>query len=342
MTHDIQYRALLQAVEEIVGDYYGDDAGDMTFEHQILARAAEIAATLPQAFSPQDTPQAVQVTDAMLERACAAYDSCGAPVFKIQEAMYFRMRAAIEAALAAQPQTTLPNTDTLPMSAQPPQESLCPHGYPQTVRCSRCGDEMIEPTEFDRVMDSVRAYGEKCIEYGKSLAAQPPAQSQACEPVAWQCRYIDPVEGPGLWHELRQQDRAVIETHPEYEVRTLCVCPPAPSPASAQRNWPDDDELYSCQCSHCGNEFLGHKRRVVCHACAPCGEELARLRLAASSQRALVEAGKACAESLRTVLKSAHFPFLDMVEKNTVIGGAVSSLARYDTAALDAAGRGEG
>ena len=57
------------------------------------------------------------------------------------------------------------------------------------------------------------------------------------------------------------------------------------SPAGSEaRNWPDD-ERYQGVCSHCGNSFLGAKRRLVCHACAPCAEELARLRLAAGSAK---------------------------------------------------------
>lgn len=38
------------------------------------------------------------------------------------------------------------------------------------------------------------------------------------------------------------------------------------------RDWPEDAEHengnYSCRCYSCGNEFIGHKRRVVCRACA--------------------------------------------------------------------------
>jgi hypothetical protein len=54
---DIQYRALLQAVEEVTRSCAMDEIP--TTKNRILARAAEIAATLPQAVSQQ----AVQVTD---------------------------------------------------------------------------------------------------------------------------------------------------------------------------------------------------------------------------------------------------------------------------------------
>lgn len=38
------------------------------------------------------------------------------------------------------------------------------------------------------------------------------------------------------------------------------------------RNWPADfaheNGCYICRCCDCGEEFVGHKRRVVCRACA--------------------------------------------------------------------------
>ena len=37
------------------------------------------------------------------------------------------------------------------------------------------------------------------------------------------------------------------------------------------RDWPEDAEHengnYYCECCHCGESFLGHKRRVSCHKC---------------------------------------------------------------------------
>ncbi|MEO1830003.1 MAG: hypothetical protein ABGX82_14425 [Pseudomonas sp.] len=51
----------------------------------------------------------------------------------------------------------------------------------------------------------------------------------------------------------------------------------AAAPAPVERNWPEDAEHengeYFCRCAHCGNQFIGHKRRVVCKACsaAPVG-----------------------------------------------------------------------
>jgi len=38
------------------------------------------------------------------------------------------------------------------------------------------------------------------------------------------------------------------------------------------RDWvedfPHENGQYQCKCIHCGNFFIGHKRRVVCRACA--------------------------------------------------------------------------
>ena len=54
----------------------------------------------------------------------------------------------------------------------------------------------------------------------------------------------------------------------------LCVASPLPAsePDKSARDWPEDfsheNGNYSCKCAHCGNVFLGHKRRVVCKACA--------------------------------------------------------------------------
>src|SRR6185369_17396526 len=96
---DIQYRALLQAVEE-------NRDGYPYFVKQILKRApeiaAEIAATLPQAVSPQ----AVQVTDDMLSAACDDYVEACPPSYGTPYVP--ALRRAIAAAIATQPQTTIP------------------------------------------------------------------------------------------------------------------------------------------------------------------------------------------------------------------------------------------
>ena len=37
-------------------------------------------------------------------------------------------------------------------------------------------------------------------------------------------------------------------------------------------NWPEDfsheNGNYQCRCCYCGQDFIGHKRRVVCKVCA--------------------------------------------------------------------------
>lgn len=39
-----------------------------------------------------------------------------------------------------------------------------------------------------------------------------------------------------------------------------------------ERSWPEDfaheNGNYTCACCVCGNQFFGHKRRVVCRLCA--------------------------------------------------------------------------
>ncbi|KKN33990.1 hypothetical protein LCGC14_0798030 [marine sediment metagenome] len=40
----------------------------------------------------------------------------------------------------------------------------------------------------------------------------------------------------------------------------------------SERNWPEDfsheNGNYFCRCCHCGKDFIGHKRRVVCKVCS--------------------------------------------------------------------------
>ena len=43
-------------------------------------------------------------------------------------------------------------------------------------------------------------------------------------------------------------------------------------PADELRDWPhdfqDENGNYTCTCFRCGEQFIGHKRRIVCHLCA--------------------------------------------------------------------------
>lgn len=53
---------------------------------------------------------------------------------------------------------------------------------------------------------------------------------------------------------------------------TLCVsCSSMPMGTDPERNWPEDapheNGNYYCTCCHCGESFVGHKRRVVCKVC---------------------------------------------------------------------------
>jgi hypothetical protein len=54
--------------------------------------------------------------------------------------------------------------------------------------------------------------------------------------------------------------------------------------AGGERDWPEDkaheNGNYSCSCIQCGKSFNGHKRRVMCRACASCESDAFRSRLA--------------------------------------------------------------
>jgi NTP pyrophosphatase (non-canonical NTP hydrolase) len=228
-------------------------------------------------FSPTDKQVADELADVLtyldLLAAVLGVNLGQAAVSKFNEVSE---RVGFPDRIAAQPQ------------AQPPQESMADV-------CSQCGGTELYHTECGRI----------CHSCGTNLSeiepepAQPPAQSHACEPVAWLVHY-DVGGKPAC---CLTDD--ISELFPHDRVEPLYTHPPAPSPANAQRNWPDD-ELYSCQCSHCDNEFLGYKRRVVCHACAPCGQELARLRSAASSQRALVDADATLLDAARILSETQN------------------------------------
>lgn len=48
--------------------------------------------------------------------------------------------------------------------------------------------------------------------------------------------------------------------------------PVLPASDFERRSWPEDfpheNGNYTCKCCHCGEEFIGHKRRVTCKLCA--------------------------------------------------------------------------
>ncbi len=45
-----------------------------------------------------------------------------------------------------------------------------------------------------------------------------------------------------------------------------------PKPEIGERDWTEDlayeNDNYYGECAICGNDFLGHKRRVICKVCA--------------------------------------------------------------------------
>jgi hypothetical protein len=46
-------------------------------------------------------------------------------------------------------------------------------------------------------------------------------------PVAWQCRCLDPAEGPSSWQHLRDEDVELFDGRTDYELRRLVTAPPA-------------------------------------------------------------------------------------------------------------------
>jgi hypothetical protein len=66
---------------------------------------------------------------------------------------------------------------------------------------------------------------ESCSTQSPLLTKGVPAGGEA-EPVAWQYRYIDPQEGPGLWQSLHEQNLETIRRRKDHEVRALYTHPP--------------------------------------------------------------------------------------------------------------------
>jgi hypothetical protein len=202
---DIQYRALLQAVEELpttnwlakwLKDGESTDIAEMyrLFQQRVLGRAkhlfAELAATLP-----QDTPQAVQVTAESLHEYIANHGG-----YTI---------GTLRAALAAQPQaqpTVKEQLLALHDNAQPPQ------GWDTHDAAILAGPSFLTPEAIERI-------------------SKPPAQSQACEPVA--CWIGDVAR-----RHLATRGHATVYASPlsggDNEKPVYYTHPPAPSPASAQ------------------------------------------------------------------------------------------------------------
>lgn len=80
----------------------------------------------------------------------------------------------------------------------------------------------VEPTEdmlFSAEMSKPRGYRDL---WAAMLAAAPqPAQ----EPVAWQQRYLDPAEGPGVWQPCDDNSRRLLVGRVDYELRPLYAAP---------------------------------------------------------------------------------------------------------------------
>lgn len=102
--------SIKQIAEEMVSVWSAARQGDaeITLDivdewmHRIMCFADYVR---PGTHPPQQQVR-VTVTDEMVKQACETYNACGAKVFKIQEAMDFRMRGALEAVadqLAASP-----------------------------------------------------------------------------------------------------------------------------------------------------------------------------------------------------------------------------------------------
>jgi hypothetical protein len=220
---DIQYRALLQAVEDydeekISGlkmwgpqEWITKRAG--AYVEQWESDAAEIAATLPQGVSPQ----AVQVTDNL------EIDDLVRWVKAVTEHETFRHldggpllwpRRVLKELIAAQPQ------------AQPPQESVADV-------CSQCGGTKLYHTECGRICHDC---GANLSEIEPEPAAQPPAQSRACEPVAWVVLNSRGAKVGVTSDDPSKQDPSIWDWIPvSHSFAPLYTHPPAQSDEAPQR-----------------------------------------------------------------------------------------------------------
>lgn len=79
----------------------------------------------------------------------------------------------------------------------------------------------------------------------------------------------DAFEEIATWHG-EQGERWGSKLHSKC-ARTIRSLAEQPNP-SRPRDWPEDfphdNGMYMCKCSVCGEQFTGHKRRVVCKVCA--------------------------------------------------------------------------
>lgn len=63
----------------------------------------------------------------------------------------------------------------------------------------------------------------------RQLYATPAAVAQpvtVTDAVAWQARYLDPVEGPSMWMDCRREGYEILRGNPNYEVRELAAITP--------------------------------------------------------------------------------------------------------------------